>query len=389
MLEGNPKISTAPSIAPRFRESGYTPIIRAPVHGRDKNVKRKGTVKWILLTLMAVVAAGFLLGRKIDGTETRRQPAEVTRTAPTTGASPAAPREVWVGVYINQIYEISLKDNAFVVSFYLWFRWKGIPWEDGKPFEPDKTFGIVEGRIESNEEVARKDLPDGFQYSCRKVTARITKFWDVSDYPIDGHTLNIIVEEEDKENHLVRYLADSENSSVSPDIRMPGWRLTKLGSHGGVGGYATNFGDTSLSAGKESRYDRFVYSMQFQRTGLGYFFKTFFGVWIAAFIAFLCFFIKPTDVDPRFGLPVGALFAAIASEYIVASALPDTNLITLADKIHIVGFAAIFVVILQSTVSLWMAESERVEGARKLDRVFRFLLPLLYAAVNAALVIAR
>lgn len=347
-------------------------------------MKRKGTAKWIVLSGVTVLAAGILFGRKIEGAEPAASP-----PGPSRRPAAAAPREVWVGVFINQVYEISLKDNAFVANFYLWFRWRPGPWEDGTPFEPDKSFGIVEGRIESNEEVARKELPGGLQYACRKVTARITKFWDVSDYPIDGHTLNIIVEEEDKENPLVRYLADSENSGVSPDIRMPGWKLTKLGSRGGVGGYATNFGDLSLPTGKESQYDRFVYSMQFQRTGWGYFFKTFFSVWIAAFIAFLCFFIKPTDVDPRFGLGVGALFAAIASEYIVASTLPDTNLITLADKIHVVGFAVIFVAILQSTVSLWMAENERVEGSKKLDRAFGFLLPVAYVAVNAALVMTR
>jgi len=292
-------------------------------------------------------------------------------------------------MFVNQIYELSLKENFFVANLYLWFRWKDGPWEDGTPFEPDKTFGIIEGRIESNDEVARKELPDGFHYACRRITAKITKFWDVTKYPMDHHTLTIGIEEEDKETHLVRYLADDAPSGVSPDIRMPGWQLAKLGTAASEGSYASNFGDATLPTGNESRYSRFTYRMEFRRHGTGYLFKIFFGVWIAALIAFLCFFIKPTNVDPRFGLAVGALFAAIASEYIVTSTLPDTNLLTLADKVHIVGFAAIFVVVLQSTISLWWMENDRQAASKRFDRLFGYGLPILYMAVNAFLVLTR
>lgn len=115
--------------------------------------------------------------------------------------------------------------------------------------------------------------------------------------------------------------------------------------------------------------------MFFTREGTNYFAKLFFGLWVAVAIAFLAFFIRPTDVDPRFGLGVGAIFAAIASEYIVSSSLPDTNIITLADWLHLVAFGFIFISIAQSTWSLWLMQNGAEARSKKMDKLFVVLLP--------------
>ena len=36
---------------------------------------------------------------------------------------PATPAKVVVGVYIDRIRDVSLRENRFNVSFYVWFRW--------------------------------------------------------------------------------------------------------------------------------------------------------------------------------------------------------------------------------------------------------------------------
>jgi hypothetical protein len=125
------------------------------------------------------------------------------------------------------------------------------------------------------------------------------------------------------------------------------------------------------------------------RPGIGYFFKLFFGVFIAAVIAFLVFFIKPTDLDPRFGLGVGAIFAAVASEYVITSALPDTNVLTLADKLHILAFAFIFLSIAQSILSLRMFTTGREKASQTLDRLSFPVFFILYSALSLLLILTR
>jgi len=64
---------------------------------------------------------------------------------------------VYAGVYINQIFEVSLKDNRFSVDFYVWFRWLG---DDINPLE---SFEVVNGRIDSKESIYT-DKIKGFNY---------------------------------------------------------------------------------------------------------------------------------------------------------------------------------------------------------------------------------
>jgi hypothetical protein len=106
----------------------------------------------------------------------------------------------------------------------------------------------------------------------------------------------------------------------------------------------------------------------------------------------------------RRGVPMAALLAAavlplagaLAGEPVPAEGkeaprevMPETNVITLADWIHIVSFAAIFTVIAQSTVSLWAAETKREGLSRRLDRVFCAAVPAAYLAANVLLVALR
>ncbi|MFO0735346.1 MAG: hypothetical protein U0270_05685 [Labilithrix sp.] len=292
--------------------------------------------------------------------------------------APAAPTGVTVvktGMYLNQIHEMNLKENFFVVDLYVWFRWKG----DAKPNE---SFSFIDGRIDSKTETGNRTLPDGSNYFSYRVVVKITKYWDVRKYPLDRYQLDISLEEDKEDVTVIRYEADEENSAIAPSVQMPGYVLTFLGTKAGTGHYRSNFGDTTLPKDHESDYSRITTSITMGREGNTYFAKLFFALWIAAAIAFLCFFIKPTNVDPRFGLGVGAIFAAIASEYTVSSGLPEIGAATLADKLHVVAYAAIFVTLAQSTYSLWLFEHGREDASKRIDRRFALGLPALYVIAN-------
>ncbi len=292
------------------------------------------------------------------------------------------PASVYIGVYVNQIYDVSLKENRFNVDFWLWFRWL----EDN--INPLESFEVVNGRIETKEGVY-EDTVQGFNYAACRVNATITKFWDISEFPLDNHVLTIEIEDNENEDFKLTYIPDQENCGVNPGVQVPGWKFQKAWSEVTVHGYATNYGDISLPTNNKSCYSRFIYSLKVIRPGPGYFFKLFFGVFIAALIAFLVFFIKPTDLDPRFGLGVGAIFAAVASEYVIASSLPETNILTLADKLHIVAFAFIFLSIAQSILSLRLFTNGREKASRLLDRLSFPVFLFLYLMLSLLLILFR
>lgn len=296
--------------------------------------------------------------------------------------APKTLTKVTTGLYVNQIHELNLKENYFVADVFVWFRWRG----DAKPFE---SFSFIDGRVESKNEVEISKLPDGMNYACFRVVVRVTKFWDVRQYPLDKQTLTIMIEEDRDEEDTLVYEPDVENAGLDPHVRMPGFVTAFEGQKVGLGEYHSNFGDTSIPTGNVSRYARASVSITIAREGDTYFAKLFFALWVSAAIGFLAFFVKPTNVDPRFGLGVGAIFAAIASEYTVTANLPEIGVATLADKLHAVAYAAIFISLAQSTISLWLVEHEREAQSKKFDRVFAFGLPALYAIANVIVILRR
>jgi hypothetical protein len=292
--------------------------------------------------------------------------------------------KVTVGVYVSQIVAVSLKDNNFTVDYYVWFRWK----EDD--FNPLENIEIINGKFEATGPEPQK-LKDGTNYVFRKGTTTVTEFWDVSRFPLDDHTLEIAFEDGDKELDRMVFVPDTENSGYNPDLTgFPGYNVVGHTAKTIKHVYSTNYGFTDYATNKKSEYSRFVLSIEMKRVGWGYFLKMFAGLFTATAIALLVFFIKPTEVDPRFGLGAGAIFAAVASEYVVTSSLPDTSILTMADSLHIVAFAFIFLSIAESVYSLKLYSSEepdQIALSKKMDMWSAGLMGFGYVFISALVVI--
>jgi len=101
---------------------------------------------------------------------------------------------------------------------------------------------------------------------------------------------------------------------------------------------------------------------------------------VAVGVALLACFIKPTHVDPRFGLGVGALFAAVANSYLVGAEMPEGGEFSLADVINLLGIVTILITLTESTISLHLYESlDRPAVSRRLDRVSFWTILVCFA----------
>jgi len=303
----------------------------------------------------------------------------VPEKSPPPGHENDIPVDVRVGMYIDRIVEISVKDTGWTVDFYIWFNWTG----DG--IHPGENFQVVEGDIEAIEKL--KETSDGVNhYALYRVTARITKFFDVSRFPTDDHLLTISIEDKGLQSYQLRYIPDLQGSSVSSRVKIPGYQIYNQTLTVKPHSYKTPRGDPGLPLDFKATYSQFIFGIWIQRPDFGFFFKMFQGLFAAVAISMLVFFIKPTNVDPRFGLGVGAFFAAIANTYVVASLLPDSGAMTMTDMVNGIGMGMIFLTLVQSTISLYLYEKRGMEATSKLfDQVTFVILGLSYIIINIAI----
>lgn len=286
--------------------------------------------------------------------------------AATVPAAAAEPAKVVVGTYINKMQEVSFRDSRFSTDFYIWFRWKA----DGelKDYKPLESMELLNGRIESKTSIVEKKIGD-MSYASARITATMFKTWSLETFPFDSHRVQVHVEDSQFVDSALVYQPDTANSRLGDELGLPGWVLSGFATQATQKEYKSNYGDTSLPTDARSTYSRLTFGMDMNRAGLGSAIKLLSTVVFATLVAFVAFGIRPVDVDPRFGLGVGALFAVAASAFVVASTVPESALLTVADQMHMVAMGFIFASIVQSAISLKWDEAGEEAKWKMSDRL--------------------
>ncbi len=290
----------------------------------------------------------------------------------------ARPVKVTVGVYVDRIIELSVKETGWRVEFYVWFRWTGLD------FDPGELFDVIDGRVEERQK--QDEYVDGEDHYQRyRAVAHITKFFDVTRFPVEEHMMTINIEIGSYRRDALLLVPD-DDSAISSRAKVPAFKVVRTAVVEKPHMYRSDLGDPRMAGGKRAIYSQYRFGIVIQRDGWGFFFKLFQGLFASLAVAMAAFFIKPTDVDPRFGLGVGAFFASIANSYVTSSLIPDTGVMTLADIINGLAMATIFLTMVQSVISLYLYDiREQEELSRKFDKWSFWTFAVAIVVINVAM----
>jgi len=314
-----------------------------------------------------------VLGDLTDVQEQDDEPSEPKRALPATGA-PAS-----VGIYLMDISHIDFAEGTFAIDAYVWMNWDAAKFlppgadasaeQAGLPRAPCDTIGFV-GAFELNiEPIVKKP-----GYAQFRVMGTIHEDFNLNRFPLDHHVLHFSIEDEEHPDHMVRYEADARNSGAA-DFRITGWMHDRPSVSTYTRSYPTNFGDRSLPAGDESHFAGVAFEIPIRQVRLAYFVKLTCGLLISTMLALMSLVVAHYGVD-RLGFPVGALFAVMASQWVIGSALPPRAPPTIADWLHVTSFGVILAVTLVNVRSLRILESGDPDRSKAIDRFwFRVITP--------------
>lgn len=290
----------------------------------------------------------------------------------------AQPEKVKVGVFVKSIYDVSMANGEFSTAFDLWFLHKKDSLEIEKNFEiaNNKTFQIQSSSVEK---------VNGWNWVSAKIVGRMQQDWITHNFPFDKQVLLIKLENTLYDSRQVVFEPDVKGSKIDKNFSLAGWKIEKFEIKQNPSKYETNYGDPSLSE-ESSEYSAVDILIHIKRNSWGLFFKVFLGLYIALLISSLVFVVPASDLNSKFGLAIGGLFAAVGNKYIVDSSLPESNAFTLSDQIHALTFSFILLYILLSAVVHSVHSKGKEELAKKLDRMLLWLAPLTYFAINMFLV---
>jgi hypothetical protein len=283
------------------------------------------------------------------------------------------------GIYITNIYDLDIKGQSVCVDFWFWLNSR-----DSASFEDRIEIPGAKNTEFSNYYMEEKG---GYFWAAEKCKAELYIDWNIKNYPFDNQMIKFRIEETEFDTTAMVYITDSLNSKLDSTVRFSEWNIASFKALSTVSAYSTTYGDPTLTG--ESYYPAITIEIVLDRVEPWMaFFKMLTGVYVAFLISVVVFFIKPTNVDPRFGLCVGGLFASVGNKYVVENSLPSSATSTLIDNIHNLTFLCLLLIVSISIFSLYLYEKDEKykKWSQTVDRLGFWVMIVFFGIANYILI---
>jgi len=297
-------------------------------------------------------------------------------------ASPSKNHKVTAGIYVDRVFDVVLRHTHWNVDFYIWFKWSGLN------VHPGDSFQIINGEIIQKELKTKTNIGSD-HYELYRVTAQITKFFNITRYPRDNHLMTIMIEDTKRQFFELEFVPDTEGSAISSRVKIPGYEIWSDTLVEKPHSYKTRRGDPRLPDGYKSTYSQLVFGIGIKRASWGLYLKMFVGIFSAVCLSLLAFFVSPAHTSPRFAVGIGAFFASIASIYVISSQIPLSSSYTLTDYVTASSVITIFLTLLTSTFSVGIYHGWKAGKvwAARLDRPAQLIFAVGYTLLSVSLAV--
>jgi hypothetical protein len=295
-------------------------------------------------------------------------------------AADKQPTTVEIGMFLNSIPSVNLKERKFQADFNIWFRWSG------DSVNALESFSVVDGFIDSKEELVKKK-EGNVSYGLYRIVATIHKNFDLSKYPLDDHELKIQVEDLKHDSTELVYRADKANTNMSDGVHVPGWDSGHFEAGTDLSRYPTNYGNGGQSKATQSSYSRFTFALEMSRNGYGNFFKLFAMLFFGGLLSFLAFSVRSDFLDSRLALIVSGIFMAAITASMISTTLPESDTLDMAEKLYFATMGFIFASCMGSLYAQKLFVNGDQEKAGRISVRLGIGLPIAYVIANVLIVV--
>jgi hypothetical protein len=250
------------------------------------------------------------------------------------------PQKVYTGIYLMNVYDLDINGYSFYADFYIWFRWKG-------KLDPTKIefvnsiekWGVTETMFHDT----AKLLPDGYYYNGMRFEGRFYHSFQLQDFPVDYHPLDIRIESVEFPADSLVYVPDTSKVLLRKDFKIPGWEIKKSEIITHNNAYQTNFGEPT----GPPTFSNFTFALTIGRPLSYFLLKLLLPLLVMLIASLMGLFIHPEHIDARISLPIGGLLSCVFLQQSYSTALPDVGYMVLMDRIYLVAYFLISVILLR------------------------------------------
>jgi hypothetical protein len=344
-------------------------------------MRKCSVLSWLaaacLLTIIAPLAMAAWPPIALAGEPTGPAgPVPAAVEAAVTDTAPAAPDQIVVGAYINDIQELDFRTHSYAVDIYVWFRWKN------KDLDPAKSLEFMnryapDDHVRTSLYDAPQPMPDGSLYSIVRNQGRFSTKFQLERFPFDTQSLRVELEDSTGGTAKQAYVLDTNALTINPAITLPGFKMGRPELILAENRYPTNFGD--LTVEDAEAYSRASLVVPIMRPMTAISIKTFVPLLLITACALMVLFIRPMYVDGRIGLGITALLTLVALQLTSGASLPEVDYLMMIDKVYLASYAFIMLVLARVVATSWrVAQPDRERAVSAGDRGWSLVLCISY-----------
>ena len=283
-------------------------------------------------------------------------------------ASPAqqadtTPQQVNVSVVLLGIRDFDPRNGSFIADFYL-----DLYCDEGQTCNPH-NFELTNGSV-----IFKEDLSSSEEYTSYRVQARLYSNLDFRNYPFDRQSLTIQMEDKLLPREEIVYKIAEEVTVVDEQVQVPGWEIVTHQAQVDEHYYPT----------WDQVYSRYRFSLVLQRPVLSSLVKGLMPAFLVALVAFFSLFISTGKGVTRLSVLLSTFVTAVLLHLNMINSIPAVSYLTFADRFMLANYV-MFTGALGLTIwSMALVDRGQVARAERLDRSMRWLIPLLWLAMQAA-----
>ncbi len=275
----------------------------------------------------------------------------------------AQPQEARVGFYLMNLYGMNMDEHSFYADFYVWFKWRG----DIDPTNIEFVNTIEKWSMATvgfDGDSTPVLLKDGTKYKIFRKEGRFFHAFSLNRFPLDCHTLDIQIENPEHPASTLIYLPDTNAALIRNSLNLVGWESRGCQLATQIYDYGSNFGNPEENA---QQYSNLSFNITLARPFSYFLLKMLLPLLVVMLVGIGALLLHPEHIDTRSSLPIGALLTAVFLQQSYSDALPDTGYMVLMDKIYLLSYALISLVLLQ----IIRAGNKTAKGGSGLKSIIR------------------
>lgn len=301
-----------------------------------------------------------------------------------------APKDVLVGLYVTNLFDIDFSKGEVDTQFWVWFD------HSLARFDTRNDIEIINARSLRQITHSRSELAGGGFWDASKYSATLKQQWAIKNYPFDRQTIKIAMESSVLDSRDIRFVPDLRGTKISDDLKLEGWTIGDMRIVPSEATYETAYGDPTLSPDGPSRFPKVTVEIDVKRHGWRLLFNMFVGFALANSLAGIVLTIlaferlsNVIETGPQLSLGTGALFSIIGAGYVLQNGLPRTSEFSLADALQLTSFFITFMTMLSVFVVHVLKKHNRPKAALIYGRtcfgLYLSILALIAYRVDAAI----